>query len=499
MITTKESTKNWFVGVSFKTELLSEYIIEHGYHHTNSLQLGKSLNFRKYVDNDICGVREDYDEFAQAIRYDYKKNLPHLFNVVKINSDNFIEFTRNMEVEKLSSYSNQELAKLFSDFCDVYGKAAGLIAVPFVGEMALAPILQEKLENQLQKEEIEFSDFIRLVSFSSKETVISQERINLLEMAKQIYHNLSLKKIFQENDSQEIMDILIQQDTKMLHQIQQHSSKYIWILRTLLLGGEYMPQKVIERLKVATSEDPQMKIDAMKIEIESRNKEMDKIIAWLPSEYVRDVSLWQELIYFRDARLMWLNEGCHYSIPLLQEIAKRLNLTFEKVIYLLPSEIEEGLNETLAVSKEEIQSRLDKYAMVMENHQITLYTGEEVEKHRVKINIQDTGEVKGSPAFQGKVTGKVKLVKDRSELHKIEKGDILITRLTTPDFVMAMEKAAAIITDLGGITSHAAILSRELGVPCIVGTEVATQVFKDGDLVEVEANKGVVRKISPIT
>ncbi len=81
------------------------------------------------------------------------------------------------------------------------------------------------------------------------------------------------------------------------------------------------------------------------------------------------------------------------------------------------------------------------------------------------------------------------------DIHKVRDGDILITRLTTPDFVTGMEKAAAIVTDIGGVTSHAAIVSRELCKPCVVGTLHATQVFSDGDVVEVDATKGTVRLI----
>ena len=67
--------------------------------------------------------------------------------------------------------------------------------------------------------------------------------------------------------------------------------------------------------------------------------------------------------------------------------------------------------------------------------------------------------------------------------------------MTRPDYIAGMKKAAAIVTNEGGITCHAAIVSRELGIPCIIGTKIATQVFKDGDLVEVNANHGWVRKI----
>jgi len=74
-------------------------------------------------------------------------------------------------------------------------------------------------------------------------------------------------------------------------------------------------------------------------------------------------------------------------------------------------------------------------------------------------------------------------------------GDILVSHMTDPEIVVAMKKAGAIITDMGGITCHAAIVSRELGIPCVIGTKIATKVFKDGDEVEVDATKGVVRKL----
>ena len=74
-------------------------------------------------------------------------------------------------------------------------------------------------------------------------------------------------------------------------------------------------------------------------------------------------------------------------------------------------------------------------------------------------------------------------------------GDVLVSVATTPSIVTAMKKAAAIVTDQGGLTCHAAIVSRELGVPCVVGTKIATASLKDGDLVEVDAMKGIVRKL----
>jgi pyruvate,water dikinase len=99
---------------------------------------------------------------------------------------------------------------------------------------------------------------------------------------------------------------------------------------------------------------------------------------------------------------------------------------------------------------------------------------------------------KGLGSSPGVGMGKVKLIKDSKEIKRMERGDILVTDMTTPDFVPAMKKAAAIVTNTGGMTSHAAIVSRELGVPCIVGTGDATTVLQEGTDVSVDGTHGIV-------
>ncbi len=130
---------------------------------------------------------------------------------------------------------------------------------------------------------------------------------------------------------------------------------------------------------------------------------------------------------------------------------------------------------------------------IVQARPVTVLAEDVGEKHEEE---REDGEAKvllrGLGASPGVATGKVKIVLDLSELDKIEEGDILVTEMTSPDFVPAMEKSAAIITDRGGMTCHAAIVSRELGIPCIVGTGNATKVLKDGMIVTVDATRGVV-------
>ncbi len=109
------------------------------------------------------------------------------------------------------------------------------------------------------------------------------------------------------------------------------------------------------------------------------------------------------------------------------------------------------------------------------------------------VKAEQVVEIKGRPAQIGKVTGTVKIVRVKADASKIQPSDVLVTEMTNPDYVPYMKIAGAIVTDEGGATCHAAIASRELKVPCVVGTKIATKVLKDGDLVEVDANTGVVK------
>lgn len=98
----------------------------------------------------------------------------------------------------------------------------------------------------------------------------------------------------------------------------------------------------------------------------------------------------------------------------------------------------------------------------------------------------------GTPASKGKVQGKVKIILDPNDNYKLEEGDILVTVMTNPLFVPAMKKAVTIVTDVGSQLCHAAIVSRELGIPCVVATKKATKILKNGMEVIVDGGKGKI-------
>lgn len=117
------------------------------------------------------------------------------------------------------------------------------------------------------------------------------------------------------------------------------------------------------------------------------------------------------------------------------------------------------------------------------------------ERARMRVLARKYERLKGVSAFPGRVNARCRILLNPADNAKLRTEEVLVTGMTRPEFLPAIRRASAIVTDSGGILSHAAIIAREMKIPCIVGTQISTKVLKDGDMVEVDAEKGMVRKL----
>lgn len=180
-----------------------------------------------------------------------------------------------------------------------------------------------------------------------------------------------------------------------------------------------------------------------------------------------------------------------------EKLGKKHNLKLFDVFSLTHNELVD-LIEKGTIPKN-LPKRKKEFGVTCIDGKFRILLGKELKKelarHEEKIE-SGINFVEGTIAFKGRAVGKARVLKEASDAEKVKEGDILIANETTPDFVSAMGKAAAFVTDIGGITSHAAIISREMEKPCIIGTKIATKIFKDDDYVFVDADKGVVKKLT---
>jgi len=183
------------------------------------------------------------------------------------------------------------------------------------------------------------------------------------------------------------------------------------------------------------------------------------------------------------------NKTHEIVLPLFEEIAERLNLSVNELKFLSPKEIISLLNGKTIDAKSIINSR--QHCFFIHSHgKSTLH-----ENASLEIKEHQSTEIKGRGTFPAKYRGKVKLIHNKEDINNIELGDIIVLKMTTTDLIMkGIEKAGAIITDEGGITCHAALLSREMNIPALIGTRTATKILKDGDIVEIDTEKGIVSK-----
>jgi len=165
------------------------------------------------------------------------------------------------------------------------------------------------------------------------------------------------------------------------------------------------------------------------------------------------------------------------------------------------------LKENELRSLAEITIKLEKHydkpqdiEFAIENGEIFIVQTRAITTAQNKIESGSSKEIEGEAVLSGLAAspgigiGKVRLIKEMADLNKVKEGDVLVTKMTNPDMVVTMQKASAIVTDEGGLTAHAAIVSREMGIPCIVGTQEATTRLKEDEIITVDGFHGKVYK-----
>jgi len=193
-------------------------------------------------------------------------------------------------------------------------------------------------------------------------------------------------------------------------------------------------------------------------------------------------------------KLRWVgrdsfNKAHELSAELFDEVGKRLNLTIKEIKFLKPEEIVKALT----FFEEKISKRQSCHFIHREGKSELKHEKYIVKEEEFDV---DTQQLKGQGTFAAKYKGSVRLIYAPQDMKDMKKGEVMVTRMTTPLFVTPdLKKAGAIITDEGGITCHAAIVSREFKIPCIMGTKHATKVLKTGDIVELDCVKGIVRRL----
>lgn len=382
-------------------------------------------------------------------------------------------------------------------------KAKG--ALPGRVEEYLAILTQPEKNSRLKEEQDEFIVLACKVQADQSQYTLFKELFRKFKEEDVKFFGLYTHSEEYEKKFEEAVRSLINQiKPEILGALQAHYLKYFYTKFIYTEEqGVYSFDYYLKELVRLVNSDPDLEGTYQKqsLEVEKLQVERQKLIKdlKLDEKEIRFFNAWGDFmvtkIYRRYAQLFAL----YKTTFILEEMAKRVGLTLKEIRFMTSQEIKAALFDGV-LDKKEIKSRVELCLYYTAKDQEVYYSGQTansiIAKYIEKKNEELVSDLKGQCGCRGQARGKVKIVNVISDMAKMEAGDILVSISTQPDLLPAMKKAAAFVTDQGGVTSHAAIVAREMHTPCVIATKVATKVLHDGDEVEVDADKGTVKVLS---
>lgn len=436
------------------------------------------------------------DKLFEKIKNRPKFGLDINREIIEV-ADEILKKTKKAANKNLKKISSEELYNIHTLFFNLAVKQFISGSIPMIVEVVdqrlsgyMLKYLMER-EKEIEKANQNFS----LLTTSTKLSPIKKEELDFLKLSKYIFerHNSLINK----NVNISLNNL---KSNKLAYQkIKKHYNKYFCLTHDFR-GPAYSIKYYIKEL--INLKNKNIDINKKIIAIIQSQKELEKNQKTLIKYYKIDKKhqdlflILQGFLFTKLYRKNRYTHAYYYYNLVCQEIARRIFFSREQVWFLLPDEIKSVLLDNKDIDIDKINKRFKDSIFSTKRGVNNYIIGKEAFKFIEKINRpvinKNIKKITGQIAQPGKVKGVVKLVFTTDDIKKFNNNDILVSIATNPDLLPAMKKSAAIITDAGGITCHAAIVSREFKIPCIIGTKIATKVLKDGDLVEVNANKGEI-------
>lgn len=447
----------------------------------------------------ICNIRDGFQHVYVPVSYfqkmyarirtitdkDYKK-LEKILEKFYILKKQFKKEVPMINPKNLTEISNRKLVNIYSKNRDWVHRATIYDQFGWLGEDYWKPLMDEVLVHKLKiaKDSSEYHRVLFVLTAPEEISTTLEEKRAVLKAAIAVKNSPGT----------------LQKESDTL------SDEFGW-MPVFAYGEAWTTSHYAEEVKkTSLKELSLLKKEhlALRNYTALRNKKIKEII----SKYrlnARDLQFFIDFGLALDGRNeaeYLVSFAGYYLMFLYHEIARRLRITERELRTLFEKEIIACLLGKTSAKK--LISNKGTFVAIGSNNEIMSKRANFLPEKSEKLfkyiegyvkNVQGNTEHKGVCASSGKATGKVRIVATPKENHKVEEGDILITHATTVDYLPAMKNAAAIVTEVGGLTCHAAVVSREFGIPCVVALKNAMKNFKDGDMVEVDADKGTVRKL----
>jgi phosphoenolpyruvate synthase/pyruvate phosphate dikinase len=413
-----------------------------------------------------------------ALNEEYRKDSTFLQNIadkMEKEGDILISRTANLALG-IEEKSIKELGEIFGKSNELFYKYMPFVWIIFSIEKLFSTVLRSKIREKLsvESEEVIGEYFNTLISVPYKETAAVAEIRQILNAASLIKKNGTLNP----------------QINKMLKNTHK---EFCWagIMRVgwTYLKDEYGFDHYVDLAKALAQGNPEKELAEIDQKSSATARNYERFVSTMPiaPEIIEIANLLKRYIFLRTYRGEVVVKTMINIRKVLEEIATRLGIELGDIVFFTPEEIIKATQNR----------ELPFYERRKKGYKLLILDGKPrviSEVDIVQVDFDAIREIKGEGILPGLVHGRVKRILTKEDVSKLAKGEILVAQMTSPDMMPAIMKASAIITDEGGLTCHAALISRELQIPCVISTEIATRVLKDGDQVFVNSKDGTVRK-----
>ena len=465
--------------------------------------VSKNNNMEYLIKSSSC------EELHKQLTERLRKNIHLLRKIInktfKIGEESCV-FTKRVFESNLKVKTPEELMhylRIFSEYQSrVYTYGLVLPFLDFQQWSFVEGNLRNYLKSKLNNEKA--SEYFNILATPSEESFSMIQEKDLLLLQTKFEWNKELRKVILDNNKEITVEIVKKNFPVFYDELKKHTNTHCWVYYSYM-GPAFTEVDFLEFIKDNTLSGVNPLEKLKKIECEKKElirKKEELIMELNPDEFNEGLMrIVGTIVWAKPRRKDYQTRAYYYIVEgVMKEIARRLNISKDQALSAPFSDIEKGL-VTGEVDYHKLNSLYEFHVIVPEGDNFVILHGKKAKEFSNKIiraeeKVQKKlDELKGTTACPGNVKGRVKIINIPDDISKMERGDILISAATTPSIVSAMRKAAAIVTDEGGLTCHASIVSRELGTPCIVGTKIVTKVFKDGDMVNVDASSGVIKRL----
>lgn len=454
-------------------------------------------------------TEEDAETQAKYFREKFERDPGFLkrsarFYRLKVNHD-LRALRKIFQIKNLETLSNEKLAKLFTKAREHFAYNAMVDIYDWFMERVFTPLLAEYLEKRLSElgKSGQVSEYANTLIMPHQVSVIFRERTELFDIVNYIRGKQKLATLIKSGAP---LAEIFPKDSVLKKRVEKYFKKYLW-MPCLVNNPPSTLQNVWDEIKNFVVTDAPLQIKTKRLGDNHDTEAIKRSFEYLkelkpPKDIIYIIEGLRGMAFMRTEDYVVMSESTYRVIPLYTEVARRLGLTYADLKEFMPEEVVGYLKRGGKISPSVPEKRIPVNCFISIDGQDAFFEGEDALKVKQALKEQMSSVVGNATEFRGvignkgRVRGKARVALNYKSVSETQKDEILVLASVSASFVPHLGKAAGIVSECGGLTSHPVIVAREFNLPCVVGIKGITSAIKDGEMVEIDADSGLVRKIS---